>query len=193
MKILISVVVVFFLIIWTSKIKINIEYLNNQNNIRKIKFNINIGIYWLGLIKILGVSLKEDGMKILFFKFRYTKIKLNKAKMKNIKKDIVIEILKKLKLEKLKLNVSLGIEDIGLTVFLTFVISTFLSILPAIKNKQINLKNYYYTVMPVYNRNTFDFDISAKFSIKLINLVKLFTIKKETKTQDFLKNETVKI
>lgn len=176
MKILISIFFILIIGIFTSKFKVNTIHLEKQKNSLNIKFNIKLGFYLFGIIKTIGIQFKEDGIYFLCFKFPYNTLKIDKDSMKLIKDFSVINFLKSLhlKIDQLNINLKIGSEDMILTVFSVFVISTFLSILSAKHRKQINLKQYYYKITPIYNTNVLTFQISSKFSMKTYHLIKAF-------------------
>ena len=173
MKILISIFFVVMIGILASKFKINIVYLEKEKNSFKMRFEIRIGLYLFGVIKIFGMKFKEDGMYFLSFRFPYNKLKIDKDSMKILKDFSIIDLLKSfhLRLDKLNLNLKIGSKDMILTVFSVFAISTFLSILSAKNRSQINLKNYYYKITPIYNTNLLSFQISTKISINTYNII----------------------
>ena len=177
MKIFICLLVVFFVLLYMSDLKLNLEKLEKANYCAKVKYSAKLGLYLFGFIKIFGVNFKEDGIHFLFFKIPYKKIKIDKENLKlYIKKDNIKENFKNLnlKLEKMNFILNIGVENVQLTVLLTFMISIILSLLPARYLKQINMKNYNYEIIPNYNLNTFVFKFSLKISCKLTNLMKFF-------------------
>lgn len=188
MKILSCIFFVVILLYMTSKLKINIRSLTKQENSLKIQFRVNVGIYLLGVIKVFGISFKEDGIHFLCFHFRYPNVKIDKESMKMFKKFSIIDILKmlKIKLDKFHFNLQIGTEDIMLTVFFVCVISTMLSILSAQNAKSINLKNYDYQIAPIYNKNALSFRNSSQISFSIPRLFKTIALLKK---QNKLKQE----
>ena len=174
MKLLIGIFLGLILAFLTSKLKINIRYLKKEKNSFKIKFNVNLGLYLFGFIKILGISLKEDGVHFLCFRFPYNKMKIDTDSMKILKEFSIWNFLKSLKIrfEKFHLNLKIGTEDMMFTVFLVFALSTFLSILSAKNRKQINLKKFYYKITPIYQVNQLSFEASSQISIQIWNILK---------------------
>jgi hypothetical protein len=174
MKIFIGILFFLILISWTLKLKINIHHLYKDKNSLKVYFNVNVGIYLLGVIKIFGISFKEDGIYFLSIKIPYNKISIGKESKKILKEMPIMNTLKflNLKIDKFKFILEVGSENMMLTVFSVFAISTFLSILSAKCAKQINLKHYYYQVTPAYNTNTLSFKSSAIISMRISNILK---------------------
>lgn len=186
MKILISIFLMMLLLAWTSKIKINIPYLKKEENLRKIQFHIKVGIYLLGFIKIFSISLKEDGIHFLWFRFHYPVMKIDKESIKIFKKFSVVDILKtlKIRLDQFHFELKIGTEDVLVTVFFVFMVSTVLSVFSAQNAKVINLKNYDYQIMPIYNKNTLSFTASAQISLSIPYVLKAFHLaKKQNKSK----------
>ncbi len=186
MKILISIFFILIIGIFTSKFKVNTIYLEKQKNSLNIKFNIKLSFYLFGIIPIIGIQFKEDGIYFLCFKFPYKLLKIEKDSLKILKDFSVINFLKSLhlKLDQLNINLKIGSEDMILTVFSVFAISTFLSILSAKHRKQINLKQYHYKITPIYNTNILSFQISSKLSIKTYHLIKAFRSASKSNKKD---------
>lgn len=188
MKILICIFFVVVLVYLTSKLKINVQSVTKQENWSKIKFHVNVGIYLLGFIKIFGISFKEDGIYFLCFHFAYPSVKIDKESMKMLKKFSIIHILKmlKIKLNRFHFYLQIGTEDVMLTVFFVYVISTMLSILLARNAPNINLKNYNYQIVPIYNKNALSFRNSAQISLPISCLLKTIVLARK---QNKLKQE----
>ena len=177
MKILIGIFFILILAFLTLKLKINVKWIEKEKNSLKIKFNINLGLYFAGIIKILAISLKEDGVHFLCFRFPYNIVKMDKDSMKILKDFPVFKMLKSLnlKLEQLYFDLELGCEDMIFTTFSVFAISTIVSILFAQQAKQISPKKFHYQIAPVYNTNTLRFRISTKICVKISNLLKILS------------------
>lgn len=174
MKIWFGIFLGLILAILVSSIKINVMYLTKQKKSLKIRFNVKIGLYLFGFIKIVGISLKEDGIHFLCFTFPYNKMKIDKDSMKFLKNFSLLNILHLLNinLKKFHVDLRIGTENMMLTVFLVFAISTFLSILCAKNRKQINLEKYDYKIRPIYHQNQISFEIATIISISMCNILK---------------------
>lgn len=179
MKILISIFFILAILILTSKIKINMQYLNKDENSFKIRFKMKFGFYLFGFFKIIGITLTEKGIHFLFFRIAYQTLKIEKDSVKFLKEISLAKILKSLnvKLNTLNLQLKIGSEDMLVTVFLVFAISTLLSILFAKNQNHINIKNTYYKIIPVYNMNSLSFQLSTQISIKTFNIIRTWMSK----------------
>lgn len=200
MKLLIGIFFSLILAFLTSKLKVNLLYLQKEQDTFHIKFKIKVGFYLFGFVKLFGITLQENGICFLCFTFPYPKLKIDQDSIKILKDFSVVDILKSLniKLDKLNLQLKIGSEDMILTVFSVFAISTFLSIVSAKNRKQINLRNFYYKITPMYHTNLLDFTISLKISMKIFRIIQTFcSIKrcpKQTKSYHFhVKREPMKI
>lgn len=181
MKIWLGIFLGLILIMLATHLKINVMYLTKQKKSLKIHFKINFGLYLFGLIKIAGISLKEDGIHFLCFKFPYNKMKIDKDSMKVLKDFSISNLLKSLhlKLEQFHLNLKIGTEEMMLTMFFVFAISTFLSILLAKNCKPTKSKNYDYKITPVYNQNQLSFEFSSKISMKTFHVIQMLILIKQ--------------
>ena len=106
---------------------------------------------------------------------------MTNLKVKDFKILAILEILKilKIQLNEFKMDLKIGTEDVLLTVFSVFAVSTFLSIFFTQNRKKVNSKNYYYHVVPIYNSNELSFKLSLKLSINMIDFVKVFLVQKQ--------------
>ena len=191
MKLLIGIFFCLVLAFFTSKLKVNIVYLQKEKSTFHVKFKIKVGFYLFGFVKLFGITLQENGIYFLGFTLPYHDLKIEQESIKLLNNFSVVDILKSLniKLDKLNFQLKIGSEDMILTVFSVFAISTFLSIVSAHNRKHINLKKFYYKITPIYNTNLLDFSISLKICIKIFPLLQtLFSIKqniKQTKKYHF--------
>lgn len=178
MKIFICLLVVFCFLFLTSIFKVNLKYLEKNSSLSDLKFKANAGLYLFGFIKLFGINFSENGIKFLFLKIPYKKIIIDKNNIEFVKKFIAKENFKYLKpqIEKMNLELNIGVEDVRFTVFSVFVISTFLSLLSAKYRTQINMRNYNYEIIPNYNVNASNFKFSFKISEKTVNLIRTFIL-----------------
>lgn len=186
MKIFISILVILFLIIFTSRIKVNVISSKKATKGEKIQFKVNLGIYLFGIIKIFGINFKQDGVYFLFFSMPYSKIKINKNELQILKEYSILDSAKllDLKVNKFYLDLKIGSEEMMLTVFSVFAISTLVSIFLAKHSKGTKRKNYYYKITPMYNVDILEFEISAQVSLKLINFIKNLIATNKNKKQN---------
>lgn len=165
-------IVLIFLGIIFSKIKISIE--NFELNINKLDFNIKIGIFLFGFIKVFGIKCDKNGIKILGKRFSYEKIfKLNLEELilKNLKKKDV-EIAEKLNIEVdiARFTLKIGAEDMFITAFLVTFLSGVIAVLLKKNVKKINSKKICYEVLPEFNKIELLYKGKIDISIKTLNI-----------------------
>lgn len=180
----------------TSKLKINVKSIKKQENSLNIQFNVNVGLYLFGVVKIFGISLKEDAIHFLFFRFPSNFMKMDQESVKILRNIPFFNLLKlrSFRLEEFHLDLKIGTEDVIVTVFSVFAISTILSILSARNARQIHTKNYDYKITPIYNANLLSFQVSAKMSIKIFQIIKILSfMKKHQKNKELNKFSSPKV
>lgn len=173
-----------------SKVKFNIkkyEYKNDfessviKNKNSKVNiFKINVGLYLFGIIKIFSIYLENDGVRIFGKKISYKKMKLNEPfkniNFKDLKEDFKLSELKKwkLNLESLDLRLDMGFENVLLTSFSIFIISTSLSFLVRNLIKKYIPEKYKYVIKPHYrNGNKIDLSLNGIISINTVHIISI--------------------
>ncbi len=183
--------------IYFSKIKIHIKYLEYEKLQEKVKlqYNINLGIFLYGNIKILGIRFEEDGMHFLWKKISYEVMKeshmftkITKENVRDFEKDFQWSDLKKLKpkLEKLDLNLDLGFKNVLLTSFMIFAISTILSIAVRDSVKRYNPVKYQYIITPYYkNTNIVSLKANSIIAIKTAHIMNILLNYKKRRVKNY--------
>lgn len=162
-----------------SKISIYVENFNLNNNLEKLKakFCIKIRFKLFGLIPILFINLKEDGVRIFGIKIDYKKFIENeniKKGIKNAKNKFKISNIKLLKpnLENINLKLSLGTESIIITTFLVTLASVFLSYICKKTIKNFDKEKHKYIISPNYEEeNKVFLEFQGIFNIKTSNII----------------------
>ena len=165
-----AILIILFLISLTLKIKIEIKNLNlilpSKEKINK-ESKLTLNIYILKKIKISEINLKKvkmDNEKI-------------KEKMDNFRDNIkdglnknIIKYIKNInyKIEKLDLNVFIGLEDASTTAISVGIISSLIVL--AIKNKIKNPEIARFQVLPVYNENFLKVELNGIFTFNIVNI-----------------------
>lgn len=157
--------IVLFIIIISSSIKLKIDYLKLDKN----ELKVTICFYLFNKIKYFKFSKKIDLTKaIQNIKYQNinTRLKYNKK---------YTPILKKIKLniESFYLIANIGTIDINITNLIVFVFSTAISIFFGyLYNKSnINIKDTNFAIKPFYNRNALQIDFKTTISIKIKNII----------------------
>ncbi len=177
-----------------SKIKFKIKNWDFETNLKNVHkdFEVDIGIYLYGYIKIIGASLKDDGVRIWGKKVDYDKFKkyepFRNVNFKSIDRDFKISELRewKLQLEKLNLTLDVGFENVLFTSFSVFLISTILSIFVKKTVKKYNPKKYEYMIMPHY-RSTNQIKLKANgiISAKTVHIIFILLKYKKRRAKNY--------
>lgn len=178
---------IFFILgIYFSKLKIivnKMEFEMNGNVKSKEDYEIKIGIYLFGIIKIFGIVLAENNLRFLNIKIPYRKIKRTKIYNEMIKKDAIDfdrKLLKdkiknlSMKFEKINLNMKFGTDSTLITSFLTFIVSTLISFLIQKSVTKYKPNKHKFIITPMYeNRNSIKIFLELIASFKLRNIIKV--------------------
>lgn len=182
----IIILIIFCLGIYFGKLKINVKKIDFEMN-GKVKskndYEINIGIYWFGILKMMGISVEEDGFKVLGKKFLYEKMKKGKTyqnivnrDIKEFNKELITGNIKRLdmKFDKVNLNLKLGADSTLITSFLTFIISTCVSFIIQKSVTKYNPNRHKFIITPMYeNKNVIQVFLELIVSLKIKNVVKV--------------------
>ena len=173
---IIIILFLFFLVLLLSSIKLEIKdfELSNITEITTKDYMIKMSINLFGKIKIFSIKLNSNKLKKI-----YSKSKLEKINLKEIKEIFTVEYIKNLKLELMYLNVKvkIGLEDVILTSSLVFIISTAISILLPHIIKIYNSENYKYEILPLYvNTNSYYIKLHCIIQLKIVHIINIIYI-----------------
>ena len=153
--------VVFF------KIKIianNLDLEFIKKNIKKAEYDIKIGLYFWGFIKIGSIKLSNGFVKFLFLKKSINELKNSNIYLKNIKTKIdkipkrkMFEDFKKInfKLENLKFDLELGTDSVVVTSVLIGIISAIISSSMQVYIEKFNKEKYKWKILPNFEEKIF--------------------------------------
>ena len=170
------IILILILGIIFLKVKITANSLDFElfrKDLRKSEYDIRIGLYFLGLIKILNIRIRNGVIEYIFVKLDINKIIKSKLyidkikpKFDNITKKKMMENLKKtrFKLENFKFNLKLGTDSIVVTSMLVGIISGIISYSMQTYIEKYNKENYYWRVLPNFEENLF---VKLSASLKL--------------------------
>lgn len=185
----------FFIIgLFLSKVRFNIKHFKYETNLKEKHkdFEINVGIYLYGYIKILGATLEDDGVRIFGKKVSYDKFKwfepFKNVDYKGLGHDFKIAEMRawKLRLEKLDLELNIGFENVLLTSFMVFTTSTLLSFFVQKTVKKYNPKKYRYVIMPHYrSSNQIKLNASGIITAKTANIIYILLKYKKRRTKKY--------
>lgn len=197
---IIATAFIISILILISKLKIDIKNFNVQN-INKEKNNKNffivvsfviLNLTWLK-IKIHKnlmakeyvkekLKVEENNIKMGKEAEKVAKIFLDNKKIRDEFKKICIA------LEKLELNINVGLEDCVITSYLVGIIAIIISnILPHVLAKKLKeaeiSERYKYEIVPIYkNKNLYKINLNCIITAKMVHIIYIiFLIKKEKK------------
>lgn len=171
--VVIALFLIFFFIL-SSEIDIKLENIKIESGkpIATREFSIIVFVKALGKIPLFTYTLPTQKW--------ITKIKDKEWEQKNIKTvqnlggfSFLREVQKllKIRLRKLHLKATIGIEDAVLTSLLVGILGAILSILlpkVAIPGKE---KNYYYEIQPNFHKNMYKIDLDCIISVKMVHII----------------------
>lgn len=185
LRLLIAYIFFSFILIGVcfSKVKVDIKHLEFESFQKKVnkKYKICIGLYLYGFLRVINIVIEEDGIKILGKKISYEKIrkskvyiKMKQVNMREFEKDFKFKELRILKpeLKKIDLKLDLGFENVLLTSFLIFAISTILSITVRDTVKKYNPIRYKYIIRPHYrSENKINLKLNSIIVFKSVHII----------------------
>ena len=178
MKLVLSFFIILILILGTIFIKIKIFATNVdleviRINFKKANYDIKIGLYFFGLIKILGIRINNGFIEFLFFKKNISDL-LNsnmflnniKPKIDKIPKSKMLESFNKInfRLDDFKFNLQFGTDSVIITSILVGIISAIISSSLEMYIEKFSKEKYKWKILPDYNEKLF---MKLKASMKL--------------------------
>lgn len=166
-------IVLIEIIVISLRFEFEIENFSYSNMLKKISDNfcIKVKLYIFNKLKFLEIKLDNKKIKKI-----YSKQKVEKIDTKKIMKDLPksnkekLNLLKKINLQKLDLNLEIGTIDIMFTTLIIPIISSFLSCL-LVKADNQNCK---YRIMPIYVEDfMYKIDLNCIFSLKMIHIINI--------------------
>lgn len=195
------IVYIFFAFIFIglclSKIKLNVKEvkIQNLNKNMDILYRFNIGLYLYGTIKILGINFNEKELSFLGKKIPYKTIKESKwyknfkrTQLKELESDFNFKQIRdlKIKTEKLDMEINIGFENVLLTSFMIFAVSTVLSFIVKDTVKKYNEKKYKYIIMPYYQMgNIIKLKANGIFAIKTVHIMFILLKYKKRRVKNY--------
>lgn len=161
------------IIVISLRFEFEVENFSYSNILKKTPddFCIKLRLYIFNKIKFLEIKLDNKKLKKIYNKQKVEKIDTKKI-MKNLPKSNKekLNLLKKINLQKLDLNLEIGTIDIMFTTLIIPIISSFLSCL-LIKAGNRNCK---YRIMPIYVEDfMYKIDLNCIFSLKMIHIINI--------------------
>ncbi len=178
---LIGVIIIIFIIIFTSEIGLEINNLKvnteNQEILNK-DYIVEISVIILHKIKIIKQNIKNIDSKNIRVGNRTISTKAFKKKDINIDYKLLI---KNISVKKVKLNIEIGTENAALTAIIVGFISAIIGII---------IKMPKYKIIPIYNgKNLLKIDLDCIIRIYLIHYIYEQILNKISKRKKVKNNE----
>lgn len=164
------------------KFKINNLELSSFGTKTDTKYNVKIGLYFLGKIPILFFNLSSKKASKFIKKSYIEKLikelpKIKNSKVKLQRKTIWDLIRKNGKITTFKLKVFLDTENAITTSYLVGIISIIIPNLLQRNIKNVNSENFNFKILPIYkNQNFIYLKLNSIFSIKLVHIINMLKV-----------------
>ena len=164
------------------KFKINNLELSSFGTKTDAKYNVKIGLYFLGKIPILSFNLSSKKASKFIKKSYIEKLikelpKIKNSKVKLQRKTIWDLIRKNGKITTFKLKVFLDTENAITTSYLVGIISIIIPNLLQRNIKNVNSENFNFKILPIYkNQNFIYLKLNSIFSIKLVHIINMLKV-----------------
>ena len=172
----IFVIFIIILSILFSRIKVNIQSINIENN-RINDFQMVLSLALFGKIDIIKLVLNKKRINSVgrdIKKYIYNKVNILTGFNKEIVKDLKY-LSKEITVENLDLKLKIGTEDAAITAYIVGFISIIISII-----LEHRIQNIKYTIEPVYNgKNNVFLSLRGIFTIKLVHIINIRKVFKE--------------
>lgn len=180
------VIIILLLMLVFSTIKLNVKKFNIMNIKGTLKREtgkeilIYAELYLLGVVKIARIKVTKN----LLEKLRIRRdVKEIEKEVESFRFGHLIEVIKKfkLKLEKIDLNLKLGVDDVILTSYLVAFISSVIGILIGISEP----KKQYFKVLPLYNfGNSIKINLNCIITVKIVHIIYVIYILLKKRRKD---------
>ena len=177
------ILLVIIILALLSDIKLiisNLELIIEENE-KRLKFKGKIGIYFLGRVKIF--SIKIDSRKAnKFFNISKATQRLKELYARKGKQNISIKVIKNLikeiKLERLKFKLIIDTENVVNTAYLIGGISALIPNLVKNNIKNYKKKNYEWQIKPMFkNHNCIYLELNSIISIRLVHIINMLKVR----------------
>lgn len=163
---------ILFFIFIMSNIKIKIKKLQVGKN-TKNDYEIFLQLYFLNNIKIFSIKINNEIIRKMYSSKQMKKVNFDKVKETiQLDKEIFFIVKNlKIKVEKLDLKISIGIEDAVLTSYLVATIASILGIILPHLVKNSDNKEIKYIIEPIYNTIQFNMYLDSIIDIKIVHVI----------------------
>lgn len=173
------IIILLGLLFCFSELNIVIENLEltNLKEIKRKPNKIKIQFIFLGKVKWFSYSIKKSKIfnKVNISQLTQIQPKINSGK-------ILLNLIKKCKINQLKLDIAIDINNVEILAYIVAIISTIIPNIIRIKTVFYNSNKFSYKIIPLFNNtNSFYIKLNCIFSIKLVHIINML---KDMKRRD---------
>lgn len=179
---LVILILIFMISLSDLKFKINNVELSNYGFKTNTKYDVKIGLYFLGKVPILFFNLSNKKASKFIKKSYIEKLikelpQIQNNKVKFQRKTIWDLIRKKGKITTFKLKIYLDTENAITTSYLVGIISIIIPNLLRGNIKNVSPENFNFKILPLYkNQNFIYLKLNSIFSIKLVHIINMLKV-----------------
>lgn len=179
---LVILILIFMISLSDLKFKINNVELSNYGFKTNTKYDVKIGLYFLGKVPILFFNLSNKKASKFIKKSYIEKLikelpQIQNNKVKFQRKTIWDLIRKKGKITTFKLKIYLDTENAITTSYLVGIISIIIPNLLRENIKNVSPENFNFKILPLYkNQNFIYLKLNSIFSIKLVHIINMLKV-----------------
>lgn len=177
---ILAFIALLIVVLMLSVIKIDVRELKVDSGKKSEwleELHIYLQLYFLGKIKIGQISINKNKLKkipIDKLKEKMKQIDIKELEMSKFEKQEIKKAVKELQInvEKINLEMNVGVDDMMLTTVIVTLISVGIGILlPHVVKKYVP-ENYYYKIMPIYtNQNKIKIDFKCIICTKVVHII----------------------
>lgn len=181
----ITIILLILCMISLSTLKISIKGFSASNydkitkEFAKKDFYVSLNLYLLKKIKIFGIKLNNHKIKRICSKQNIDKVSIDKIKEYLPDRKHIVKDIRKLniKISELKLNLTIGTEDVIITSALVYLISVIISIFVPRLIKEYKEGEILYSIIPIYkNKNLYKLDLDCIISVEMVHIIYMIYI-----------------
>jgi len=166
--IIIILAISVILILSQLKIKLSLFEFDLFETDTKFKYKGKVGLYFLGKIPLFTKVIDNEKSNVVLS---------NKTVKEKIDKKTITELLRIIRIDKLKMQIILDTENVLLTTYLVAIISAIIPNLIRNNIQNYNRNNYQWKITPVYNNKNFVYiKLNSIISIKVVHIINMFRL-----------------
>lgn len=166
---LVFLFLILILLIIISSLELNLYQINIYK--KKNDFRADLKIKIFGILKLTIIKFDENEIKVLNYRFKYSKFISKKYIQKINEKTINLIKMLNIKFDKIFFTLKIGLIDVTLT---NFAIIIFSAVFPNFIKNKVKRENIKYDVFPKYNVFCLNLDGRITISFRILKLIKLY-------------------